>query len=141
MRTRILLTTSGLYMLALGLVASFFPQDVLTYATPRPSGLGILLVQTTGALYAGFGVVNWAARGTLLGWDYNRPLALGNFLHFTMDDGRPHEGADRRLAQPEHRGLRGAVPAVRRLVRADTGQPSRSSGSRAAPSPWGGAGA
>ena len=84
MRTRILLTTSGLYMLALGLVASFFPQDVLTYATPRPSGLGILLVQTTGALYAGFGVVNWAARGTLLGWDYNRPLALGNFLHFTM---------------------------------------------------------
>ena len=84
MSTRILLTTSGLFMLALGLVASFFPQDVLTYATPRPSALGILLVQTTGALYAGFGVVNWAARGTRLGWSSNRPLALGNFLHFTM---------------------------------------------------------
>ena len=84
MSTRILLSTSGLFMLALGLVASLFPQDVLIHATPRPSALGILLVQTTGALYAGFGVVNWAARGALLGWAYNRPLALGNFLHFTM---------------------------------------------------------
>ena len=84
MGTWILLTTSGLFMLALGLGASFFPQEVLIHATPQPSALGILLVQTTGALYAGFGVVNWAARGNLLGWAYNRPLALGNFLHFTM---------------------------------------------------------
>ena len=84
MGTRILLTASGLFMLALGLLASFFPQEVLLYATMQPSNLGILLVQATGALYAGFGVINWAASGTLLGRDYNRPLALGNFLHFTM---------------------------------------------------------
>ena len=84
MSTRILLIVSGLFMLGLGLAASFFPQEVLFYTGMQPSHLGILLVQTTGALYAGFGVVNWAARGTLLGWDYNRPLALGNFLHFTM---------------------------------------------------------
>lgn len=84
MSTRILLIASGLFMLALGLAASFFPQEVLFYTGMQPTNLGVLLVQTTGALYAGFGVVNWAARGTQLGWDHNRPLALGNFLHFTM---------------------------------------------------------
>ncbi len=84
MSTRILLIASGLFMLALGLAASFFPQEVLFYARMQPTNLGILLVQATGALYAGFGVVNWAARGTQLGWENNRPLALGNFLHFTM---------------------------------------------------------
>ncbi len=84
MSTRILLIASGLFMLALGLAASFFPQEVLFYAGMQPTNLGILLVQAAGALYAGFGVVNWAARGALLGRDYNRPLALGNFLHFTM---------------------------------------------------------
>jgi len=84
MSTRILLIASGLFMLALGLAASFFPQEVLFNARMQPTNLGILLVQATGALYAGFGVVNWAARGTRLGWENNRPLALGNFLHFTM---------------------------------------------------------
>ena len=61
MSTRILLIASGLFMLALGLAASFLPQEVLFYAGMQPSHLGILLVQTTGALSAGFGVVTWAA--------------------------------------------------------------------------------
>lgn len=84
MSTRILLIASGLFLFVPGLAASFFPQEVLFYARMQPTDLGILLVQATGALYAGFGVVNWAARGNPLGWDYNRPLVLGNFLHFTM---------------------------------------------------------
>ena len=55
MSTRILLIASGLFMLALGLGASLFPQEVLLYAGMQPSHLDIVLVQTTGALYAGFG--------------------------------------------------------------------------------------
>jgi hypothetical protein len=41
-------------------------------------------VQTCGALYLGFAVLNWMARGVLIGGIYSRPLALGNFLHFVV---------------------------------------------------------
>jgi hypothetical protein len=37
-----------------------------------------------GALYLGFAILNWTARGVLMGGIYARPLALGNFLHFAM---------------------------------------------------------
>ena len=38
----------------------------------------------TGALYLGFAILNWTAKGVLIGGIYARPVALGNFLHFTM---------------------------------------------------------
>ena len=44
----------------------------------------LLLVQMTGALYLGFAILNWTARGVLIGGIYARPVALGNFLHFAM---------------------------------------------------------
>ncbi|MBT8101286.1 MAG: hypothetical protein KJO82_16135, partial [Gammaproteobacteria bacterium] len=44
----------------------------------------VLLIQMMGALYLGFAILNWAARGVIIGGIYARPLALGNFLHFAM---------------------------------------------------------
>jgi hypothetical protein len=43
-----------------------------------------MLVQMMGALYLGFAILNWTARGVLIGGIYARPVALGNFLHFAM---------------------------------------------------------
>lgn len=34
------------------------------------------------ALYLEFGILNWKAKGTLIGVIYNRPIAIGNLLHF-----------------------------------------------------------
>jgi hypothetical protein len=34
------------------------------------------------ALYLGFGILNWMAKGTLIGGIYNRPIAIGNLMHF-----------------------------------------------------------
>ena len=44
----------------------------------------MLFVQMAGALYLGFAILNWTARGILIGGIYARPVALGNFLHFAM---------------------------------------------------------
>ncbi|RAJ08941.1 hypothetical protein [Arenibacter echinorum] len=41
-----------------------------------------LLLQLLGALYLGLGIMNWMAKGTLIGGIYNRPMAIGNFMHF-----------------------------------------------------------
>jgi len=71
-------------MAILGVAASFFPQEILASCGSRPEGPGILLVQITGALYMGFAILNWMARGNLIGGIYSRPVALGNFLHFAV---------------------------------------------------------
>jgi hypothetical protein len=73
---------SGLFMAVLGATASFLPEEILRYTGTVPAPLINSVVQTCGALYLGFAVLNWMARGVLIGGIYSRPLALGNFLHF-----------------------------------------------------------
>jgi len=84
MNTKILMGASALFMAILGIVASFLPQEILAYAGSRPEGLGVLVVQITGALYLGFASLNWMARANLIGGIYSRPVALGNFFHFAI---------------------------------------------------------
>jgi hypothetical protein len=81
------MTTSALFMGLLGLAASFLPQEILAAAgMPEESlpELAVILVQALGALYLGFAILNWMAKGILVGGIYARPLALGNFLHFSV---------------------------------------------------------
>ena len=82
MRTTILMTLSAALMFALGVVLTFLPQETLTYLGGEPLEPLVLLLQVTGALYLGFAMLNWMARATILGGIYNRPIVLGNFLHF-----------------------------------------------------------
>ena len=76
--------TSAAFLAVLGLATSFMPQEVLGLHGTVPDTPTVLLVQMTGALYLGFAILNWTARGVLIGGIYARPVALGNFLHFAM---------------------------------------------------------
>ena len=71
-------------MAAVGLCATFFPQEILVYAGLPPSGLPTLAVQVGGALYLGFAMLNWMAQAHLIGGIYSRPVALGNLCHFVV---------------------------------------------------------
>lgn len=84
MYPRMLMQSSALYMAVLGVAASFLPQEIVAHFGSRPEGLAILLLQVTGALYMGFASLNWMARGNLIGGIYSRPVALGNFVHFSV---------------------------------------------------------
>lgn len=44
----------------------------------------VLALQILGALYLGFGMMNWMAKNSLIGGIYNRPLIFGNLLHFLV---------------------------------------------------------
>jgi hypothetical protein len=35
-----------------------------------------------GALYLGFAILNWMAKGVTMGGIYNKPIVLGNLMHF-----------------------------------------------------------
>ena len=78
------MAASALVMAILGLIASFLPQEVLAQAGEQSTGLLPFVVQIIGALYLGFAMMNWMAKDSLLGGIYNRPVAMGNFLHFTV---------------------------------------------------------
>ena len=82
--SRILMTFSAVFMAVLGLITSYFPDRVLETHGTVPDGPTMLLIQMMGALYLGFAILNWMARGVIMGGIYARPLALGNFLHFAM---------------------------------------------------------
>jgi predicted membrane channel-forming protein YqfA (hemolysin III family) len=84
MKTQALMSLSAVLMAALGLCASFLPQEILSYFGADPRGLGVLLIQVVGALYLGFAMLNWMARANLIGGVYSRPVAMGNFLHFAV---------------------------------------------------------
>jgi hypothetical protein len=75
---------SAALMAIMGLAASFTPQEVLGLHGTVPDNATVLLVQMAGAVYLGFAMLNWTARGILIGGIYARPVALGNLLHFTM---------------------------------------------------------
>jgi hypothetical protein len=70
MKTRILMASSAVLMGVAGIAP--------------PAGLAVVMTQVLGALYLGFAILNWTARGVLIGGVYAKPLALGNFLHFTV---------------------------------------------------------
>jgi ATP/ADP translocase len=84
MSTRIVMIASALVMAILGITATFLPQEALGWLGIHADGVLPLVVQLTGALYLSFAMLNWTAKESLLGGIYNRPIALGNFLHFVM---------------------------------------------------------
>lgn len=84
MNTKLLMASSAAFMAILGLAASFLPQEIMVRLGSSPVGVGVLVVQVTGALYLGFAILNWMARTNLIGGVYGRPVALGNFLHFAV---------------------------------------------------------
>jgi hypothetical protein len=84
MNTKFLMVASALVLGLAGVAASFAPAELLTAWGAPATGQTVVLVQILGALYFSFALLNWTAKGVMIGGIYARPVALGNFLHFTM---------------------------------------------------------
>lgn len=84
MNTKLLLSTSAVVMAAAGIAGSFLPHELLRAANIEPASALPLLVQLLGALLFAFAMVNWTARGSLIGGIYNRPVAIGNLTRFVI---------------------------------------------------------
>jgi len=84
MNSKYLMIASSIVTGALGVAASFFPQEISKALGLSSSGILNLFLQVTGALYIGFALMNWMAKTVLIGGIYARPLAMGNFAHFMI---------------------------------------------------------
>lgn len=71
-------------MAALGVAATFTPQEILARSGCPCGDVGVLVIQVLGALYLGFAMLNWMARSNLIGGIYSRPLAIGNLIHLAV---------------------------------------------------------
>lgn len=84
LNTQWVMVASALFLGAVALALSLFPQEILT-ALKAPAGpAAVLFPELAGALFFGFAFLNWMARGNIIGGIYSRPVAAGNFLHFMM---------------------------------------------------------
>ena len=82
MKTKLLMTSSALFCGIIGILLLFLPNEILEYLNVEPTIITILFLKILSALYLGFGILNWMAKGTLIGGIYNRPIAIGNLMHF-----------------------------------------------------------
>ena len=82
MNTKIVMTSSALFLATIGILLSFLPNEIVEYLNVEPNIITILFLKIMSALYLGFGILNWMAKGTLIGGIYNRPIAIGNLMHF-----------------------------------------------------------
>ena len=84
MNTRYLMVASALLMATIGLSLTFAPQEILHHLDSEATNWEQSLAQLCGALHFGFALMNWMAKGVLLGGIYGRPIVIGNLVHFTM---------------------------------------------------------
>ena len=84
MNTKILLTISTIYLGLVGIALSFMPKEVLSYLSMDTNSTITILMQILGALMLGFAIMNWMAREAHFGGIYNKPMTIGNFMHFAV---------------------------------------------------------
>lgn len=82
MKTKFFMSLSAIFLGAIGIFLTFLPTQAAGYASIESNKLITLVLQILGALYFGFAMLNWMARGNLIGGIYSRPVAIANFTHF-----------------------------------------------------------
>jgi hypothetical protein len=84
MNTKVIMVASALFMAVAGVAFSFLPVELLRAAGESGSAVMALAVQVAGAMLLGLAILNWMAKDSVIGGIYNRPLAMGNFMHFAV---------------------------------------------------------
>jgi len=84
MNTKLLLSSSALLLGLIGIALTFAPDELLKLGAINTNALNQLVIQLLGALYFAFAMLNWTAKGALIGGIYNRPVAIANLSHFMI---------------------------------------------------------
>ena len=82
--SKIVLGSSAIILAASGLALTFFPDELAENINLPDDASVKLLIQTIGAMYFGFAMLNWMSRRSLIGGINNRPIAIANMTHFMM---------------------------------------------------------
>lgn len=84
MNSKVLMTASAIFLGVIGVSLIFLPNEIAGCAGMSSTKTIQVLLQITGALYFGFAMLNWMAKGSIIGGIYNRPVSIANFSHFLI---------------------------------------------------------
>lgn len=84
MKSKIIMVSSAAFMAVMGLVLTFAPDELVLSTVGHAEPQIKIALQLLGALYLSFAMTNWMTKDGIIGGIYNRPVAIGNFLHFLM---------------------------------------------------------
>ena len=82
MNTKTLMIISAIFLAVNGFGFTFFPNEIAGLLINDDNHIFILILQILGALYLGFSILNWMSKASLIGGIYNKPILIGNLLHF-----------------------------------------------------------
>lgn len=84
MSSRILLTVSALFLGIAGAGLLFMPAELLAHVRQPQARILVLFVQSVGAAYLAFAMLDWMSRGSTIGGIYGRPLVVANLALFLI---------------------------------------------------------
>ncbi len=84
MNTKLIMTISAIILAAIGISLIFLPDEIAGFIGIGSSKTFQLILQLLGALFFAFAMLNWMAKGSIIGGIYNRPLTIANFTHFAI---------------------------------------------------------
>ena len=84
MNTKLIMAASALFMAAIGISLTFLPKEISNMIGAGYISNIPIALQLSGALYFAFAMLNWMAKGSIIGGIYNRPLTIANFTHFAI---------------------------------------------------------
>ena len=84
MNTRIIMTTSAVFLAIIGISLTFFPVEIANYLVFGVESILILVLQVMGGLFFGFAMLNWMAKESVIGGIYNKPLVTANMAQFVV---------------------------------------------------------
>lgn len=84
MNTKLIMTVTAILFAAIGITLTFAPDYVMTLMGIAPNKGIELILQLLGGAYYGFAMLNWMAKGAIIGGIYNKPIAIANFVQFLI---------------------------------------------------------
>ena len=84
MNTKLLMIASAIFCGVIGIGMTFLSAEIAEYLGTEINEISSLIFQILGAVYLGFGMLNWMTKNNLIGGIYSRPLVIGNLVHFLV---------------------------------------------------------
>ena len=75
---------SAIFLAAIGITFTFLPNEAANFIEVSSAKNIQLILQILGALYFSFAMLNWMAKGAIIGGIYNKPIAIANLTHFVL---------------------------------------------------------
>jgi hypothetical protein len=82
--TKLIMILSAVFLAAIGISLTFLPAEIAGITGIAPDKTFTVILQLLGALYFSFAMLNWMAKGTLIGGIYGKPVSVANMTHFVI---------------------------------------------------------